>query len=53
MRIDNDCLYLNEEMFQEELSWNAFVFNDCYDKAGRPIFFLRFENWNPVVGTER
>lgn len=47
-----DCLLLREDMFIEELSWNAFNFTGCYDKVGRPILFLKWANWLPQTGTE-
>lgn len=46
-RQEFDCVVLREEEFVEELSWNAFVFNSCYDKVGRPIFWLRWGKWFP------
>ena len=52
LRTEFDCNLLREEMFITELSWNAFVFNNCYDRVGRPIFWLRIRNWRPETGTE-
>ena len=52
-RQEFDCVVLREEEFTEELSWNAFVFNNCFDKVGRPIFWLRWGKWFPEANTER
>ena len=53
MREDFDCKILREDMFITELSWKAFVFNGCFDRDGRPLFFLRFGNFFPEAGTEK
>ncbi len=33
--------------------YKAFVFNNTYDKVGRPIFWVRFANWKPELMDER
>ena len=52
-RQEYDCEYLELGMFQEIHAQKAFVFNNAYDRVGRPIFWLRFENWKPEVADER
>lgn len=51
LRIEYDCnhLHLHVDEFQETIDSKAWVFNGCYDRVGRPIFFLRFENWNTAA----
>ena len=44
-RREYNSTVLHQEMFVEELAWNAFIFNGCYDKVGRPVFFLKWANW--------
>lgn len=53
LRNEYDCLLLNRNMFEKELSWNAFIFNDYYDKCGRPVFIIRFGKWFPEPNSEK
>ena len=52
LRREYEVTVLYEEQFLEELSWNAFVYNGLHDRAGRPLFFIKWANWLPVAGTE-
>ena len=53
MRAEYDCFYLSASMFQMDWLSKCFKFNHCYDPLGRPIFWCRFEHFQPVANTER
>ena len=53
MRKSYDCDHLSSELFTELIDMKTFVYNGAHDRIGRPIFWMRFENWVTTTADER
>ena len=49
MRREHRCNVLYEHEFTHIIEQKAFVFNQCYDRCNRPIFWMKFGNWVPAA----
>ena len=52
VRSQMDCLVLREEEFGDVLRMKAFNVTGAMDRVGRPIYFLRIENFDPTMVSE-
>ena len=53
VRTQMDCNILHESEFEEIIAMKAFIVCGSMDRVGRPIYFLRIENFDPTKVTEQ
>jgi hypothetical protein len=53
VRSQMDCRMLREDEFGDILAMKAFNLTGAMDRVGRPIYFLRIENFDPSQVTEQ